>query len=253
MDERWIKDYVLSVHRSMPNVKKTPRKPMKCLKCARKISDDKEYAYHVKVCQLSAMGCKECLVTFSAKKYYLQHIKRVHMVPKKHETSDVERNETEESEWDTEPDVSIGDDVSSVDGSVVSPKGASVNQQVSVPLSVNEGRIVRKQCSPLPPSAYCKKKKLEPCMVTVQAAIHQGSPPATAPPLQDKEVQTDVEIRSDVCSICGIRFDMQMMAYMHRGVHSVNDPLRCNVCGELCRDGGDFLTHITWGHVNQHS
>ena len=102
MDERWTKDYVLSVHRSMPNVKKTPRKPMKCLKCAREVNDVKEYAYHVKVCQLSAMGCKECLVTFSAKKYYLQHIKRVHMVPKKHETGDVE------SEWDTEPDVSIG-------------------------------------------------------------------------------------------------------------------------------------------------
>jgi len=59
----------------MPNVKKTPRKPMKCLKCAQEIVDDKEYAYHVKVCQLSALGCKECLVTFSVKKYYLQHIK----------------------------------------------------------------------------------------------------------------------------------------------------------------------------------
>jgi len=39
------------------------------------------------------MGCKECLITFSAKKYYLQHIKRVHMVPTIPEKRVVERNE----------------------------------------------------------------------------------------------------------------------------------------------------------------
>jgi len=60
-------------------------------KCAREISD-KKYAYHVKVCHLSAIGCKECLVTFSAKKYYLQHNKRVHMVPTVPEKRDVEMN-----------------------------------------------------------------------------------------------------------------------------------------------------------------
>ena len=108
---------------------------MKCLKCAQEIGDEKEYAYHVKVCQLSAMGCKECLITFSAKKYYLQHIKRVHMIPTILEKRVVERNEN-----------------------------------------------VRKRCSSLPPSAYMKKPKLDPCTVTVQAVTHQESPPATVPP-----------------------------------------------------------------------
>jgi len=117
-------------------------------------------------------------------------------------------------------------------------------------LKVNKRNELYSMASPGIQLVYTAKSSFQECENSFSKPAIPLVNIATFPPHQDKEVQTDVEIRSDGCSICGIRFDQQMMAFMHRGVHTVNNSLRCNVCGELCRDGGDFLTHITWGHIS---
>ncbi|GAB6027154.1 hypothetical protein CHUAL_013912 [Chamberlinius hualienensis] len=47
-----------------------------------------------------------------------------------------------------------------------------------------------------------------------------------------------------VCVHCGIVFPDQTLYFLHKGVHSENNPWKCNICGELCRDKYDFNTHI---------
>lgn len=47
-----------------------------------------------------------------------------------------------------------------------------------------------------------------------------------------------------VCVHCGIVFPDQTLYFLHKGVHSENNPWKCNICGEPCRDKYDFNTHI---------
>lgn len=46
------------------------------------------------------------------------------------------------------------------------------------------------------------------------------------------------------CVHCGIVFPDQTLYFLHKGVHSENNPWKCNICGEPCRDKYDFNTHI---------
>ena len=33
------------------------------------------------------------------------------------------------------------------------------------------------------------------------------------------------------CGVCNLHFGDRLMACMHQGVHAVDNPLRCNICG----------------------
>lgn len=54
-----------------------------------------------------------------------------------------------------------------------------------------------------------------------------------------------------LCRHCDIYFGDKVMFYIHQGIHAVEQPLKCNVCGVVCEDKINFLTHITWGHMNK--
>ena len=71
---------------------------------------------------------------------------------------------------------------------------------------------------------------------------------------EDRGTQTDQEEGISVadkqayCGFCNLQFGDRLMACMHQGVHAVDNPLRCNICGYVCQCKLDFFSHITWGH-----
>ncbi len=64
----------------MAKTKNTPRKRT-CEKCQKEFTSQEDFEFHVKVCVLSATGCIQCKKTFSTRKYYMQHLRRVHLKP----------------------------------------------------------------------------------------------------------------------------------------------------------------------------
>lgn len=76
----------------------------------------------------------------------------------------------------------------------------------------------------------------------------------------EKGMQTDDTITEGACKVpeeknhchhCDIDFGDRVTFCIHQGIHAVGQPLKCNVCGVVCKDKINFFTHITWGHINQ--
>jgi len=47
-----------------------------------------------------------------------------------------------------------------------------------------------------------------------------------------------------VCSYCEIIFLNRTLYYLHMGLHNVNNPLQCNMCGKACDNIHDFSAHV---------
>ena len=65
---------------------------------------------------------------------------------------------------------------------------------------------------------------------------------------QSQGKQTEAEEGKAICGYCDIQFGNRLNVCMHQGIHAVENPLRCNACGYLCKDPLDFFSPITWGH-----
>lgn len=173
----WMKDYILSLStfrsRDMAKTKITTRTQPICSKCLKVFPSQEDFAYHTKVCVLSAIGCGVCKKTFSTKKYHLQHIRRIHMQPDKTTTASPEKaaNETvtktvhkeseseAESDWDREPDIAVDQD---------SDSSEVAEDSVTEPMCDKEegesflmGRTIRKPTFPVKITPVIKKQVLE--------------------------------------------------------------------------------------------
>lgn len=47
-----------------------------------------------------------------------------------------------------------------------------------------------------------------------------------------------------MCKYCEIVFFNKAIYYLHMGLHNVNNPWQCNVCGKICNDAVDFAAHV---------
>ncbi|KAK3604336.1 hypothetical protein CHS0354_038674 [Potamilus streckersoni] len=50
--------------------------------------------------------------------------------------------------------------------------------------------------------------------------------------------------QSLMCKHCQIIFLQKAIYYLHMGLHNVNSPWQCNVCGKECSDAIDFTAHV---------
>ncbi|XP_053384599.1 zinc finger protein 354A-like [Mercenaria mercenaria] len=47
-----------------------------------------------------------------------------------------------------------------------------------------------------------------------------------------------------MCKYCEILFFNKAIYYLHMGLHNVNNPWQCNICGKICKDAVDFAAHV---------
>lgn len=47
-----------------------------------------------------------------------------------------------------------------------------------------------------------------------------------------------------MCKYCEILFFNKAIYYLHMGLHNVNNPWQCNICGKVCSDAVDFAAHV---------
>ena len=47
-----------------------------------------------------------------------------------------------------------------------------------------------------------------------------------------------------MCKYCEILFFNKAIYYLHMGLHNVNNPWQCNICGKICNDAVDFAAHV---------
>ncbi|WAR03505.1 IKZF5-like protein [Mya arenaria] len=47
-----------------------------------------------------------------------------------------------------------------------------------------------------------------------------------------------------MCKYCEILFFNKAIYYLHMGLHNLNNPWQCNVCGNICKDAVDFAAHV---------
>ena len=130
-------------------------------------------------------------------------------------------------------------------------------------IDFNLGRIIRKRTAPEPVMAP-KKPHLaveQACSSWMGNEVSCDRPLETAAPDNSSmrrqvpmvvgcnvQTQTD-EPRVNKCDVCDITFGNQAMMLVHKGCHCVDNPMRCNVCGETCHDAMGFYIHITMGHT----
>lgn len=130
-------------------------------------------------------------------------------------------------------------------------------------IDFNVGRIIRKRTAPEPVMAP-KKPHLaveQACSSWMGNEVSCDRPLETAAPDNSSmrrqvptvvgcnvQTQTD-EPRVNKCDVCDITFGNQAMMFVHKGCHCVDNPMRCNVCGETCHDAMGFYIHITMGHT----
>ena len=130
-------------------------------------------------------------------------------------------------------------------------------------IDFNVGRIIRKRTAPEPVMAP-KKPHLaveQACSSWMGNEVSCDRPLETAAPDHSSmrrqvptvvgcnvQTQTD-EPRVNKCDVCDISFGNQAMMFVHKGCHCVDNPMRCNVCGETCHDAMGFYIHITMGHT----
>ncbi|KAH3864231.1 zinc finger protein Pegasus-like [Dreissena polymorpha] len=130
-------------------------------------------------------------------------------------------------------------------------------------IDFNVGRIIRKRTAPEPVMAP-KKPHLaveQACSSWMGNEVSCDRPLETAAPDHSSmrrqvptmvgcnvQTQTD-EPRVNKCDVCDITFGNQAMMFVHKGCHCVDNPMRCNVCGETRHDAMGFYIHITMGHT----
>ena len=73
----------------------------------------------------------------------------------------------------------------------------------------------------------------------------QAHPPTST---KTQSTQTDTVEDRAYCEHCNLHFGDRLMLCMHLGIHSLENPLKCNVCRYVCRDKMEFFSHLTWGH-----
>ncbi|CAI4224867.1 unnamed protein product [Auanema sp. JU1783] len=54
------------------------------------------------------------------------------------------------------------------------------------------------------------------------------------------------------CQHCGIIFNDNTMKILHDGLHSPEDPFKCNLCGTQCEDKYSFTAHIIFANHSHH-
>ena len=55
-----------------------------------------------------------------------------------------------------------------------------------------------------------------------------------------------------MCKHCSIVYLDRTMYYLHMGLHNLNNPWQCNMCGKACRDKHEFTSHVIhyqWRHM----
>ena len=87
-----------------------------------------------------------------------------------------------------------------------------------------------------------------------QSSPSQTSPrPSTTAPPQAQDEMKDADIVDYVlsnvealsmCKFCKIVYTDQTMYYLHMGLHNLNNPWQCNLCGKACRNVHEFSSHV---------
>ncbi|KAH3799676.1 hypothetical protein DPMN_153288 [Dreissena polymorpha] len=155
----------------------------------------------------------------------------------------------------------LGDDTVGSDSSWDSDPEVGVEEEPCIDFNV--GRIIRKRTAPEPVMAP-KKPHLaveQACSSWMGNEVSCDRPLETAAPDHSSmrrqvptvvgcnvQTQTD-EPRVNKCDVCDITLGNQAMMFVHKGCHCVDNPMRCNVCGETCHDAMGFYIHITMGHT----
>ena len=271
----------------MVNTKVTPRKremeepKLICPVCKKDLPKNQTFEQHVIACARDKVEklsqCKVCKVTFIRDEYKRRHMARAHGLAQQGDHSD----------WDSDPDVEVADPCArkrSMPNPVIAPVkkakfGAEQQLKVKFPAPTKK---------PVPSTATVQSNKspLDHGQVSAGHAVKHDQPQASAkgadtrrvsivardtkklntqgtqtekqevemPSAEDRGMQTDQVQSSDTdgkkacCRFCEIEFSDSLMSCMHPGIHAVDNPLRCNVCGHLCHDKLEFFSHITWGH-----
>ncbi|ESN93297.1 hypothetical protein HELRODRAFT_89089 [Helobdella robusta] len=47
-----------------------------------------------------------------------------------------------------------------------------------------------------------------------------------------------------MCVHCELIFSEKTSYYLHMGLHNINDPWQCNLCGLKCSDSQSFSSHV---------
>ena len=92
-------------------------------------------------------------------------------------------------------------------------------------------------------------------MNATQTAINCGLPPSNQSTPHDSanSVIDGVDISDYVksnssklmaCKYCKIIFCDRIVYHLHMGLHNVNNPWQCNMCGKACQDVYEFSSHV---------
>lgn len=82
------------------------------------------------------------------------------------------------------------------------------------------------------------------------ADVHQGNGLARQSSAVTEEVSSPHELLKHLnkpvyfCRFCDIIFLNRTTFYLHKGLHNVNNPWQCNMCGQLYNNVHDFSAHI---------
>ena len=262
----WYKDFVFSLFRcdnhQMVKTKTTPRKQkdmaeskLICPVCKNEITKGQTFEEHVVGCARDKVDklsqCEICKTTFIKDEYRRRHMKR------EHGKDNTERH----SDWDSDPDLEFGDEIK--DPCVrkrAMPKPVTAPVKVARPtVETNKAPQQDKEQRPLFSGgprqrvANVPKDKRQvvntinmtnPTGVNNKAAEERKSITS-----QSQGTQTEADEGMAICDHCDLKFGNRLMLCMHQGIHAVENPLRCNACGYLCKDALEFFSHITWGHV----
>ncbi|XP_053393656.1 protein hunchback-like [Mercenaria mercenaria] len=132
---------------------------------------------------------------------------------------------------------------------------------------IRTGRIFRKQTRPI--SVLTPKRKADQKIENDQSKRIKATETQTYEIshvlLKSTETQTENteidkeehkskdEDRSELkneCRYCQIYFKDSVLLNLHLGIHTVNDPFKCNRCGLSTSGRFEFYSHIMWGHGN---
>lgn len=88
------------------------------------------------------------------------------------------------------------------------------------------------------------------CDVTKRAPTTAGAPPRPSAGEQGataEDVLAFVEANRDglmMCRHCNIIYSDQIVYYLHMGLHNLNNPWQCNLCGKVCSNAQQFSSHV---------
>ena len=245
----------------MVNTKTTPRKQkamveskLICPVCKNEIPQGQTFEEHVVGCARDKVDklsqCEICKTTFIKDEYRRRHMKR------EHGKDNTERH----SDWDSDPDLELGEE--NKDSCVrkrALPKPVTAPVKMARPtVETNKAPQQVKEPRPLFSGAPLKRVANVPkdkrlvvntIKVTNPTVVNNRDAEERRPlTTHSQGTQTEAEEGKAICDHCDLQFGNRLMLCMHQGIHAVENPLRCNACGYLCKDTLDFFSHITWGH-----